>query len=224
MAGYWEKFSFFLRTFWWDNYTTYTNADPYSRQGCSQMAERIEDFNEGKIVEAACNGCLESFGALYERYHSAMVALAYSMLADRDLAEDAAQEVFTVACGSIGTLKNREKFGPWLAAICRNISRQMLRAGKGPQRVALRDEPAAGGHNESLEQHEAIHGALRRLRQAERELIVLRYFDGFSQAQISRVLDLSPQAVNGRLARAKRKIAEYLKRNGLAGAHYESAR
>ena len=48
--------------------------------------------SETQLVEAAQNGHLESFGALYERYHSPMVALAYSMLADRDLAEDAAQE------------------------------------------------------------------------------------------------------------------------------------
>jgi DNA-directed RNA polymerase specialized sigma24 family protein len=51
-------------------------------------------------------------------------------------------------------------------------------------------------------------------------LIVLRYFDGFSQARISEVLGLSPQAVNGRLVRAKRKIAKYLKRNGFTGDDY----
>lgn len=84
--------------------------------------------SETKLVEAARNGHLESFGALYERYHSPMVALAYSMLADRDLAEDAAQEVFAVACRDIGSLKSKEKFAAWLAGICRNTARQMLRS------------------------------------------------------------------------------------------------
>ena len=46
------------------------------------------DLNsETQLVEAAQGGHLESFGVLYQRYHSSMVALAYSMLADRDLAE-----------------------------------------------------------------------------------------------------------------------------------------
>ena len=178
--------------------------------------------SETKLVEAAQNGHLESFGALYERYHSSMVALAYSMLADRDLAEDAAQEVFAIACRDIGSLKSKERFAAWLAGICRNVSRQMLRANKGKP-VALGDNPAAEHRDDMEDRREAIRRALWSLRASERELIVMRYFDGFSQGHISEVLDISPQAVNGRLVRAKRKIAKYLKRNGLTGDDYETS-
>ena len=171
---------------------------------------------ETQLVEAAQNGHLESFGALYERYHSPMVALAYSMLADRDLAEDAAQEVFAAACRDIGSLKSKERFGAWLAGICRNVARQMLRANK-VKPAALNDDCAAPSRDDSADCKEAIRRAVWSLREGERELVVLRYFDGFSQARISEILGLSPQAVNGRLVRAKRKIAVYLKRNGFAG-------
>jgi len=165
---------------------------------------------------------LESFGALYRRYHSSMVALAYSMLADRDLAEDAAQEVFAIACRDIGSLKSKERFAAWLAGICRNVSRQMLRANKGKP-VAVGDNPAAQKRDDTEDRREVIRRAVWSLREADRELIVMRYFDGFSQGQISEVLDISPQAVNGRLVRAKRKIAKYLKRNGLTGDDYETS-
>ena len=175
--------------------------------------------SETQLVEAAQNGHLESFGALYERYHSPMVALAYSMLADRDLAEDAAQEVFAIACRDIESLKSKERFAAWLAGICRNVSRQMLRANR-IKPAALSDEHAAQSKKNCPDRQEAIHSALRNLREADRELIVLRYFDGFSQARISEVLELSPQAVNGRLVRAKRKIAKYLKRNGFTGGDH----
>ena len=177
--------------------------------------------SETRLVEAAQNGHLESFGALYERYHSPMVALAYSMLADRDLAEDAAQEVFAIACRDIGNLKTKERFAAWLAGICRNVSRQMLRAKKS-RGVAPDNEPAFIKRDDT-ERREAIRRALWSLRESERELIVMRYFDGFSQVQISEVLDISPQAVNGRLVRAKRKIAKYLKRNGLTGDNHETS-
>jgi len=176
--------------------------------------------SETTLVEAAQNGHLESFGALYERYHSSMVALAYSMLADRDLAEDAAQDVFAIACRDIGSLKSKERFAAWLAGICRNVSKQMLRANKAKP-VAVGDNPAAQKRDDTEDRREAIRRAVWSLREAERELIVMRYFDGFSQGQISEVLDISPQAVNGRLIRAKRKIAKYLKRNGLTGDDYE---
>jgi RNA polymerase sigma-70 factor (ECF subfamily) len=175
------------------------------------------DLNsETHLVEAVQSGRLESFGALYERYHSPMVALAFSMLADRDLAEDAAQEVFAVACRDIGSLKSKERFAAWLAGICRNVSRQMLRAGRIKPAV-LSDDCAAPRDADTQGRREAIRRAVWSLREAERELIVLRYFDGFSQARISEVLGLSAQAVNGRLVRAKRKIAKYLERNGLTG-------
>jgi len=181
----------------------------------------IVDLNsDAQLVEAAQNGHLESFGALYKRYHSPMVALAYSMLADRDLAEDAAQEVFAVACRDIGNLKSKERFAVWLTGICRNVSRQMLRAHKN-RPVALSDDYAAQREDNRQDRREVIRRAVWSLREAERELIVLRYFDGFSQARISEVLKLSPQAVNGRLVRAKRKIARYLKRYGMTGDDYE---
>ena len=176
--------------------------------------------SETKFVQAAQNGHLESFGAHYRRYHSSMIALAYSILADRDLAEDAAQEVFAIACRDIGSLKSKERFAAWLAGICRNVSRQMLRANKGKP-VAVGDNPAAQKRNDMEERREAIRRAVWQLRSAEREPIVLRYYDNLPYEQISQILDISVQAVNGRLIRAKRKIAEYLKRNGLTGDDYE---
>ena len=196
----------------------------------------MKSDSETQLVEAAQNGHLESFGVLYTRYHSPMVALAYSMLADRDLAEDAAQEVFAIACRDIGSLKSKERFAAWLAGICRNISRQMLRT---KRRLTAENAEAAESSKfnrfsaisaisavnpDDVQNHrEVIRRAVWSLRRPERELIVMRYLDGFSQARISEVLGISPQAVNGRLVRAKRKIAKYLKRSGLTGGDHEKS-
>lgn len=177
--------------------------------------------SETELVEAAQNGHLESFGALYERYHSPMVALAYSVLGDRDLAEDAAQETFAIACQKLGTLRHSDKFAAWLASICRNVSRSILRS-KGKS-AAVNFQECVENQNDKENRRDAIRKAVWKLRPADRELIVMRYYDGFSQAQISGVLDISQQAVNGRLVRAKRKIAKYLKRNGFTGDDYETS-
>jgi len=177
--------------------------------------------SETNLVEAAQNGHLESFGALYQRYYSPMVALAYSMLTDRDLADDAAQEVFTIACRDIGSLKNKEKFAAWLAGICRNTARQMLRS-KGKS-ITLNPRPNKEDLYNQEYRFDVVHRALWQLRAAERELIVLRYYDNLPYERIAKVLDISVQAVNGRLIRAKRKIAEYLKRNGCTEDDYETS-
>jgi len=181
---------------------------------------KTEELSEERIVEAAQDGHLQSFAALYQRYHSPMVALAYSMLADRDLAEDTAQEVFAIACRDLDTLKRKDRFGAWLGGICRNVARQTLRS---KARTTAQDgQPAAEGNKDKEPRWDAVRRAVWELPDAERELIVLRYYDGFSHAHISQVLDISPSAVNGRLVRAKRKIAKYLRRNGFTGEDYET--
>jgi RNA polymerase sigma-70 factor (ECF subfamily) len=82
---------------------------------------------------------------------------------------------------------------------------------------------SAVNSDDAKDRREKIRQAVWSLRRPERELIVMRYFDGFSQSRISEVLGISPQAVNGRLVRAKRKIAKYLKRSGLTGGDHEKS-
>ena len=82
------------------------------------MTEKLEEL----IVEAAQNGNLESFGLLYERYYGSMAALAFSVLADRHLAEDAAQEAFAVACGELRRLRRRDRFPAWLAYLSKRCA------------------------------------------------------------------------------------------------------
>jgi RNA polymerase sigma-70 factor, ECF subfamily len=179
--------------------------------------------SDAALVEAAQRGRLDGFGVLYQRYHNPIVALAYAQLGDRHSAQDAAQEVFAVACRDLRSLRNRDKFGPWLGGICRNVCRQMLRI--KTRTAPLSEEPvadSADGRSDQREQSDAVRRAVWNLPDGERELIVMRYFNGFSQAKISQVLDLTPAAVNGRLTRAKRRIAESLKQDGFGSESWDA--
>jgi RNA polymerase sigma-70 factor (ECF subfamily) len=189
------------------------------------MRIESQEQSDAVLVEAAQQGRLDSFGALYQRYHNPMVALAYAQLGDRHAAEDAAQEVFAVACRDLGSLRERAKFGAWLGGICRNVCRQMRRVRTQTARPGSCDHPHGHeGHTEveQQEQSDAVRRAVWQLAAEERELIVMRYFDGFSQARIAQVLDLTPAAVNGRLTRAKRKIAESLEHSGFGSESWDA--
>ncbi|MCP4711637.1 MAG: hypothetical protein GY869_23715 [Planctomycetes bacterium] len=87
----------------------------------------MKSETEAQIIEAAQGGDVDSFGVLYARYYGPIKALAFSVLGDHHLAEDAAQQTFAVACSELHRLRSREKFGWWLAGICRNTARQMVR-------------------------------------------------------------------------------------------------
>lgn len=171
------------------------------------------------LVEAAINGDADSFTELCRRYYPVMVAIAHSVLGDRHLAEDAAQQAFAKAAHKLPQLKKRSKFAGWLAVICRNAARDMARsvgAGRRACPITCTDEDlstiAAESHQDGPT--EAVKEAISRLSASAREVIFLRYYDGMSYEDISAVLGISEQAINGRLRRAKKKMANYLRRNG----------
>ena len=170
--------------------------------------------SELALVEAAIDGDTDSFTELCRRYYPAMVAIAHSVLGDRHFAEDAAQEAFAKAFCRLSRLRKKEKFACWLAAICRNVSRDMLRA-KGI--VSNPDDLAkvvTVSEDEDSELTEAVRKAVSSLLGSLKEVIFLRYYDGMAYGQICEVLGISKTAVDGRLRRAKKMVVEYLHRSG----------
>jgi RNA polymerase sigma-70 factor (ECF subfamily) len=167
---------------------------------------------ETTLVEAAIKGEPESFTELCRRYYPVMVAIAHSLLGDRHLAEDAAQETFAKAAVKLPQLKQTNKFAGWLATICRNEARNMARRENVMQH---NDEQSMTATNPQKDDSgDAVRQALNKLTEPARELVYLKYYDGLSYEQISRVLGISQQAINGRLRRAKRKMVDYLRHNG----------
>lgn len=164
------------------------------------------------LVKAAIDGDAESFTELCRRYYPAMVAIAHSMLGDRHLAEDAAQEAFAKAAVKLPQLKKENRFAGWLAVICRNVAKDMARRKENLRTTD--DLSMIAATAETDDDAEAVRKALNQLSAPAREVIFLRYYDGMSYEQISSVLGISEQAINGRLRRAKKKMADYLRRNG----------
>ena len=168
---------------------------------------------DAELVEAARNGDVSSFGELYRRHYAATVGIAYCSLSDHHLAEDAAQEAFAVACRDLGRLRHAEKFAGWLKAICRKVARRLA---KSKSRHVLPVEVAAATDaNWGDDRAGLVRQSVRRLPEKAREVILLHYFSGLTHEQIASVLGTSPQAVHGRLIRARRKMVEDLRRNGL---------
>ena len=172
----------------------------------------MQDDPERQLVDAAADGDIESFGELCRLYYSPMIAIAYSVLNDHQLAEDAAQESFARALVNLRRLKNQTRFAPWLAAICRNVAKDMV-AAKARQ-ISTRDLSQTAERNDTDENGMLIRRAIEQLPSPERELIVLRYYDNLSYEQIASVAGVSRAAINGRLSRTKRKLAKHLERNG----------
>jgi RNA polymerase sigma-70 factor (ECF subfamily) len=144
----------------------------------------VRDKPERELIESVLGGDVESFGELGRRYWSAMAAVAYSVLGDHHLAEDAAQEALARALVNLRTLKNKNRFGSWLGRICRNVAKDtaVARSRKGLAENFV--QPANNRHEDQND--DAVRLAIDKLRPKTKELVVLRYYDNLSYEQMSR--------------------------------------
>jgi RNA polymerase sigma-70 factor (ECF subfamily) len=173
----------------------------------------MTDVEDQILVQQALRGQPESFGELCRRYYPSLVAIADSILLDYHLAEDAAQEALAAACRALKTLKKPEAFGAWTASICRHVARDMLR--ELPKQRAAAEAHAA--HEQDCvedDRSKVLSEAVQQLPQHLREVIFLRFYNQMSYEQMAKVLGATQQSIDGRLRRAKKKIAVYLKRKG----------
>jgi RNA polymerase sigma-70 factor (ECF subfamily) len=172
------------------------------------------ESNERATVEAARRGDGNALAGLYERYYAVMVWVAYSVLLDRGLAEDAAQQAFATAYRKMRSLRQPDRFGPWLATICRNTAQDMARARRREaafQKRALSEIRLASGSNGF---DRAVKEAVDGLPAMYREVVVLHYYSGLSYQEIESVLGVSGDKVKGRLARARKRIQVHLEKEG----------
>ena len=175
-----------------------------------KLVSRQPDF---ALVKAAINGDADSFTELCKRYYAAMVAIAHSVLSD------AAQQAFAKAALKLPQLKNKNKFADWLAVICRNVAKDTARDTEKLRTTEDLSVIAAESLGPRLHQDATtgvVREAIAELSASQKEVVFLRFYDGMTYERISAVLGISEQAINGRLRRAKKKIADYLRRNGFA--------
>lgn len=175
------------------------------------------------LVSAALRGDAESFSRLCERHYPALVAIAYSQLADRGLAEDAAQEALLIAYRNAAKLKDAGRFLPWLAAICRNTAIDMAKTRTRERRVGIGD----GSSVPMVSHHEndavaVVRGIILRLRPDLRDIILLRYYNEMSYEQMAALLGVSEEAVNGQLRRARKIIRRQWQRHAARESSHEA--
>jgi RNA polymerase sigma-70 factor (ECF subfamily) len=174
----------------------------------------LERSAQRQIVETARRGDAKAFGVLYEHYYAAMAWVAYAIVLDRDLAEDAAQQAFVKACEKLASLKRADRFGAWLTQICRNEARQLLRNRQRSEtqqarKAACATSPVAEGPDLDM-----VKEAVDQLAPMYREIVILHYYNRMDYRRIAATLGVAGHTVRGRLFRARRQIERILRKNG----------
>jgi RNA polymerase sigma-70 factor, ECF subfamily len=173
----------------------------------------VTENTDANLIAAALKGDAQSFSRLCEQYYPALVAMAYAQLADRGMAEDAAQEALLAAYRGIAKLKQPGRFAGWLMSICRNIAIDMAKARAREKHTESVDcSPVLDTSRQESDIVAVVRQIISQLEPNMREIIYLRYYSRMSYDRIAQVLGISEEAVNGRLRRARDRIRRQLQR------------
>lgn len=162
------------------------------------------ESTDKELIEASLTGEVSAFQTLYERYWRLAIGVANGVCSDRHLAEDAAQEAFATAAAQLDSLRDHNRFAPWLRSICRRTAIRMRR--QIGNELELEIDPADETQFDSP-RVESLRKAIPMLDDDTRELLFLRYFSEMSHEDIARTLDITAASVHGRLQRGRRKLA-----------------
>ena len=155
---------------------------------------------------------MDGFAALVEPYISRAYRLAFGIIHDRQAAEDAVQEALVRAYRSLDNLEEGRPFWPWFFRIVVN---EALKQAKRSRRPALAPAPPDTVESPehallAQEERERVWQAIHRLPPAHRAVILLRYYEELSEAEMAEVLGLPPGTVKSRLHYARQALERKL--------------
>lgn len=196
--------------------------------------------SDTELVEDFLDGNRESFKALVLRHQDRVFRICVRLLESRDLAEEAAQEVFVKVFRNLDRFRGDSLFTTWLTRItlnhCRNV--QSYRTRRKQRRHVSIDAPRQMDDGTSMQRQlpsgeasvedklmrserlRIVDNELRRLDPLWQEILLLRDVEGMAYEQIGEALELSPGTVKSRLHRARnelrKRVQRYLASNNLA--------
>lgn len=143
---------------------------------------------------------------MFERYTDQLYRLCYSILLQKEDAEDAVQDVFLIYYRKQPTFADEDHERAWFIRVAVNRCRDMLRRNKIRAGVPLSEVEetlaAAGVESEESEVLTAIYG----LPEKYRIVLILHYLEEYPVKQVAELCKLTQSAVKMRLARGREML------------------
>lgn len=177
---------------------------------------RLDADAEQLLVERLRRGDRAALEEVARTHGPRLLRLAHRLLGWSGDAEDAVQEVLAKLMARPDRIGGDRGLEAWLVTVTVNRCRDRRRVSRAFQGFlgryrgrSIRGESTDAELSRS-ETHERVRAIVRGLRPRDREVIVLRYLEGMSVAEIGRTLGVAPDTVEVRLHRARRRLRERL--------------
>ena len=157
------------------------------------------------LVDRAQHGDAEAFDALAREVGDRCMAIAQRILRDADLAEDAVQATLITAWREVRTLRDPDRFEPWLHRIltreCYAEARRRRRWSADVRVLPSRVEPEDGAVL-TVQDRDQIDRAFRRLTIEQRAVLVFHHYLDLPVTEVADRLDIPVGTVKSRLHHA----------------------
>jgi RNA polymerase sigma factor (sigma-70 family) len=177
---------------------------------------------ERELVARARAGDVRAYEVLVRSHQGIAQRMAFLITRNQTEAEDAAQVGFVKAYTSLGRFDPERPFRPWLLRIVGNEARNRVRSLTRRARLELAsagrgDDVAPSPESDVVaeERRREMLDALEELREADRQVVGLRYFLDLGEAEMAAALGVAPGTVKSRLARALGRLRVVLEERGV---------
>ena len=157
------------------------------------------------------------------KYGKACYSLLYSLLRNREEAEEAMDDVWLRIWESASREKPRN-IRAYLLAVCRNVALDYIKYREAAKRKGVRvlldelaeilPDPKTLPREDSLFLRDCINDFLRSLSREDRVLFLRRYWYGRTGEELAEELGKSRSAVESRLCRTRKKLRKFLEKEG----------
>jgi RNA polymerase sigma-70 factor (ECF subfamily) len=163
----------------------------------------LSEISDEEMLSQAAQGDGEAFGALYARYVGRIYNYIYYRTGNAYDAEDLTARVFYRAMRHIGNYRDRGlPFSAWLYRIAHNLVANWHRDNSRRKEIPLEESVHAryaGGHPEhdllQLEEEERLMRVIRGLTPERQQLLILKFVEHMSNAEIGQIMGRSEGAV-----------------------------
>ena len=208
--------------------TAATPAHPHTEAAGERWASvTTVALEDAELASWFASGDADSVRVVYQTYGRLVFAIAYRVLGDTGLAEDATQQTFVQAWRAAGSYDPSRALGAWLTTIAKRVAidvHRRERRHRNLDNIDTSDSASLVTLPPSAEQiHDVaeVRRALDELPTTERDLIRMQHFDELSHAEIADKLEIPLGTVKSRTFRAHRRLAGIL--SGLRAEPADSA-
>lgn len=171
-------------------------------------------MTDAGLLEAAAAGSHAAFAEIVNRYFQPVYRLVWRMTGGAAEAEDMAQEAFVKLWKNPSQLREGAALKGWLMRVASNA---VIDRSRRPRTDGLDDAPEIqdpqARPDAPLDRAEAarlVDGRIAALPERQRQALSLVYFEGMSNIEAAAVMEVSVDALESLLSRARRSLKESL--------------